>query len=1359
CIHVPLTHTVEEIFSYNKIDLVFLSNHQKAVMDYGLLLLYFLLTLLSNLCFADPPYTRCSNTTSNYTDNSLFQSNLQNLLATFPSNASTLKFHTSIMGEKDADKVYGVYMCLNYVNDQLCHDCIATAAQDVLTLCHHNSKEAVVWEELCQLRYSNDNFFGKLSDDTGDIPLRNLQNISQPEEFKSFMTKTLRNLTQTAAYNHDSFSYATGEVSYMDKTVYALVQCSRDLSPDDCKDCLGSATEEILDVYYYSIGARLLSRSCYLRYELYAFYMGESSASMANDKNKEGNNENPRQISRGQALELVDPLVIDSCDQDEFVRYLQIGLMCVQKDAHERPTMSSVVVMLNGESTALCQPKPPAFPMGRFIVDSCSINSVTVSILIISTFSNAHPLYTFCSPDQGNYTPNSQFETNLKTLLDHLSSNTTLNGSLPGYFYTSIGNNSSDKVYGQSLCRGDVNSTVCGKCVEDASQDIFRNCKSIDAIIWYELCQVRYSFQMFFSTMQVYTGKFPKSNEQDKNVSVDRTRFSKVMMHMMKNLSDEVAFTPSKNMFATGKIEFSREETVYGMLQCTLDMPPRSCSSCLAAALGDLNACCSFRRGGIVLSRNCYVRFGMDHFYNDTLSPLLVYPSSTGKHFNSNSKVAWRLWEEGKELEFVDPLVIESSTKQEILKCIRIGLLCVQEDPEDRPTMSSVVASLQQESEPVPLSEPKQPFAFAVSNAVLNNPSTIDPTLNGLTFSAILPPVTLLLAYCFLRGQFVLVNAAYLPVRICNTNNTLNNNSHFPTQNSLYNLFHSLASTASVSKFYNTSSSGVDSDKVYGLYMCLGYATNEDCKNCISLTSKEIMGHCPNSPEAVIWEEKCMIRYSNTNFLGSVDVSENLEMHNLINASEPKQLGSALEEMLNELIEKAAYNHSPIKYYAADKRSYGNDIVYAVVQCTEDLSPTGCKTCLKATIENASTCCSFSKGVRILSKSCFLRYELYDFYEDDSEIPPSGFTKTTFTIKDMVKVTISSAVISVFVLAFYFHKPVNSNPLLSDCIPTTVSYTSSFEHNLKTLLKSLVNNTPSSTGYKDTSYGDGLDQVYGQALCRGDVNVTDCQKCLESASQGIMNKCKTTRAIIWYEVCQIHYFPYDFRKMQIYAGKKPEKSYHRKKVAHPDQFRLAWTKLIKKLSDEAINDSNGTMFKTGDTEYSKGKIYGLVQCTRDIPKRECKICLRSALGDIQGFFPSEEGGIILSNLRSSVSSTPKAPKAWQLWREGKEVEFVDPLMMESSPTEDIIRCMHIGLLCVQEDPNDRPTMSSVVVLLGSGTVSLPQPRQPAFCVPKVIPINQSSFTNRSTWLASYASSASPVLPHVYQVCDPPIRRP
>ncbi|GMN49796.1 hypothetical protein TIFTF001_018967 [Ficus carica] len=78
----------------------------------------------------------------------------------------------------------------------------------------------------------------------------------------------------------------------------------------------------------------------------------------------------------------------------------------------------------------------------------------------------------------------------------------------------------------------------------------------------------------------------------------------------------------------------------------------------------------------------------------------------------------------------------------------------------------------------------------------------------------------------------------------------------------------------------------------------------------------------------------------------------------------------------------------------------------------------------------------------------------------------------------------------------------------------------------------------------------------------------------------------------------------------------------------------------------------------------------------------------------------------------SIKSDVFSFGAWQLWKEGKELEFVDPVLIESSsrPTEEIIRCIHIGLLCVQEDPADRPTMSAVVVLLkGSESVSLSAP--------------------------------------------------
>ena len=44
----------------------------------------------------------------------------------------------------------------------------------------------------------------------------------------------------------------------------------------------------------------------------------------------------------------------------------------------------------------------------------------------------------------------------------------------------------------------------------------------------------------------------------------------------------------------------------------------------------------------------------------------------------------------------------------------------------------------------------------------------------------------------------------------------------------------------------------------------------------------------------------------------------------------------------------------------------------------------------------------------------------------------------------------------------------------------------------------------------------------------------------------------------------------------------------------------------------------------------------------------------------------------------------------------------------------------MGLLCVQDDPNDRPTMSNVVGMLGSESRSLPSPKQAAFVVKRSV---------------------------------------
>ncbi|MQM08348.1 hypothetical protein Taro_041203 [Colocasia esculenta] len=70
--------------------------------------------------------------------------------------------------------------------------------------------------------------------------------------------------------------------------------------------------------------------------------------------------------------------------------------------------------------------------------------------------------------------------------------------------------------------------------------------------------------------------------------------------------------------------------------------------------------------------------------------------------------------------------------------------------------------------------------------------------------------------------------------------------------------------------------------------------------------------------------------------------------------------------------------------------------------------------------------------------------------------------------------------------------------------------------------------------------------------------------------------------------------------------------------------------------------------------------------------------------------------------------------AWKLWTEGNCLELLDGLISHSVPIPQVTRCIHVGLLCVQDHAEDRPTMAMVVLMLGSETVALPQPKSPGF---------------------------------------------
>ncbi|XP_031124977.1 cysteine-rich receptor-like protein kinase 6 isoform X2 [Ipomoea triloba] len=73
--------------------------------------------------------------------------------------------------------------------------------------------------------------------------------------------------------------------------------------------------------------------------------------------------------------------------------------------------------------------------------------------------------------------------------------------------------------------------------------------------------------------------------------------------------------------------------------------------------------------------------------------------------------------------------------------------------------------------------------------------------------------------------------------------------------------------------------------------------------------------------------------------------------------------------------------------------------------------------------------------------------------------------------------------------------------------------------------------------------------------------------------------------------------------------------------------------------------------------------------------------------------------------------------AWTHWKGGSSSNVINPMLRGlSSPVDDITKCIHIALLCVQENVEDRPTMSEVTQMLSDLSLRLPVPSVPAYLI-------------------------------------------
>ncbi|XP_034691717.1 cysteine-rich repeat secretory protein 55-like [Vitis riparia] len=167
---------------------------------------------------------------------------------------------------------------------------------------------------------------------------------------------------------------------------------------------------------------------------------------------------------------------------------------------------------------------------------------------------------------------------------------------------------------------------------------------------------------------------------------------------------------------------------------------------------------------------------------------------------------------------------------------------------------------------------------------------------------------------------------------------------------------------------------------VHGLAQCRGDVGKEACSTCIQDAAMQIRARCPNEADARIWFDYCFLRYSNKDFIGKLDTRPGILYRNGDNVTIETErfneelgklmenIGSQAVERRNEGLGKGQTKLSPFV------------TLYALAQCTRDLSPLSCAQCLSISVGNFPNFCNNRKGCRVLYSSCYTRYELYPIF-------------------------------------------------------------------------------------------------------------------------------------------------------------------------------------------------------------------------------------------------------------------------------------------------------------------------------------------------------------------------------------------
>ncbi|KAI3732093.1 hypothetical protein L1987_63290 [Smallanthus sonchifolius] len=395
----------------------------------------------------------------------------------------------------------------------------------------------------------------------------------------------------------------------------------------------------------------------------------------------------------------------------------------------------------------------------------CLSSFIFIHLIHTTTLAQPDLLYHICE-NTANYTANSTYQRNLNTALSTLP--TTNNGF--GFYNLSTGQGN-DTVNSVALCRGDVNPDVCRSCLNDSVVMLRRLCPNQkEAVGYYDNCLLKYSNEVILGNIgrKIYVYL---ANTQN---STDIDGFNGALGPLLRTLRVDAAAGGGLEKFASGNTTGPGFSTIYGLVQCTPDLSELQCSDCLEDIINRIALYFNGKVGGRILLPMCNFRYETYRFVNQNAlvvppspPPVLqpsppVPPPPPGKKNNTTRIViiitvvvivtiviliaslcifmrlrkkkrqttsppapesvqskrcltAWKSWKNGTAANIIDPtLKTGSGSLRDIIRSIHIGLLCVQENIHDRPTMAGIVLMLN--SFTITLPVPAEPAFFMHSN-------------------------------------------------------------------------------------------------------------------------------------------------------------------------------------------------------------------------------------------------------------------------------------------------------------------------------------------------------------------------------------------------------------------------------------------------------------------------------------------------------------------------------------------------------------------------------------------------------------------------------------------------------------------